>query len=428
MVRGLILAVYDDEANLALLQEANLDAALADVIPQSASIEVLGRQGNLVSEEDLGENNLLTEIWFKIEAPDVNGGTAEGWASESRIRIREEAEDGTPLMGTVRRRLGSNADPLTSVYAEPNESSEVVGQLEARVEAQIVDLITLEVWFLVRGENNGEVVEGWSPSRYIQIFEDEVTGRVDRGNAGEFTTKYIEKMTNDRFFWPAMRNTALLLLVIIPAQFVLAIVMALVIQAQLKFNTFILYIFAIPLGVSELAVGILWFAIFTQNGLLNSFLQTVGFIDSPSAWLTADSRNWILVAIWLAEVWRATSIVMVIVVSGLQAISTEVLEAAELFGANLWQRLRYIILPLLRPSLQVALILRTILAFQVFAVVIALSGGDVVTVLANETYRQYFDLRNSNVAAAYAVLILIISMFTAVVYLRAIRTQEEAAA
>jgi len=63
---------------------------------------------------------------------------------------------------------------------------------------------------------------------------------------------------------------------------------------------------------------------------------------------------------------------------------------------------------------------------QVFAVVIALSGGDVVTVLANETYRQYYDLRNMNVAAAYAALILLISMVSAVIYLRMVRTQEEA--
>ncbi|MBK7199669.1 MAG: sugar ABC transporter permease [Anaerolineae bacterium] len=117
---------------------------------------------------------------------------------------------------------------------------------------------------------------------------------------------------------------------------------------------------------------------------------------------------------------------MVIVVSGLQAISQEVLEAAEVFGAALWQRVRYVILPLLKPSLQVALILRTILALQVFAVVISLSGGEVVTVLANETYRQYYTLRNMNVAAAYAALILLISMFTAVFYLRMVRSQEEA--
>lgn len=204
--------------------------------------------------------------------------------------------------------------------------------------------------------------------------------------------------------------------------------MALVIQARLKFNSLILYVFAIPLGVSDLAVGILFFAIFTQNGFLNSVLQGLGLIDSAQPYLTADTRGWIIGAIWLAEIWRATSIVMVIVVAGLQAISDEVLEAAEIFGANFWQRLRHVILPLLRPSLQVALILRTILALQVFAVVIALSGGDVVTVLANETYRQYFEFRNNNVAAAFAVFILLISMFSAAFYLRAVRTQEEAAA
>jgi multiple sugar transport system permease protein len=104
----------------------------------------------------------------------------------------------------------------------------------------------------------------------------------------------------------------------------------------------------------------------------------------------------------------------------------EVLEAAELFGANLWQRIRHVILPLLKPSLQVALILRTILALQVFAVVIALSGGDVVTVLARETFRQYYTLRNNNVAAAYAGFILLLSMVSAVIYLRLVRTQEEA--
>ena len=111
----------------------------------------------------------------------------------------------------------------------------------------------------------------------------------------------------------------------------------------------------------------------------------------------------------------------------MQAISREVLEAAEVFGATLWQRVRYIILPLLRPSLQVALILRTILAFQVFAVVIVMSGGDIMTVLANETYRQYYDQRNNNVAAAYASFILFLSLITAFFYLRAVRTQEEVA-
>jgi multiple sugar transport system permease protein len=171
--------------------------------------------------------------------------------------------------------------------------------------------------------------------------------------------------------------------------------------------------------------------VFTQRGFLNTFLQQLGVIDRPYVFLSADHQNWMIVAVVLAEIWRATSIVMVIVVSGLQAIPREYLEAGELFGANLWQRLRHIILPLLKPSLQVALILRTILAFQVFAVVVAITGGRVLTVLAYETYRWYdpgdSGFNNPNMAAAYAGFIMLISLAFAVFYLRTVRTQEEAA-
>lgn len=428
MVRAFSLSVWDEEAVLPVRTEASLESEEAGRLHQGTQIELLGQQGNLLTDTLGDEVNLLTELWFNVTGENVDGNTISGWVSETRIRVREEAEDGTPLMGTVRRRLGSNADPLTTIFAEPSENAAEVGKVEASVEMQIVELATLEVWYQILAEENGQVVEGWAPSRFIQVFGDEVSGRIDRGTNGEFTLGFFEKMIEDRFFDPAVRTTLLLMVLIIPTQFVLAIIMALVIQARLKFNSIFLYIFSIPMGVSELAVGILFFSIFTQNGLFNSILQGLGLIDAAQPFLTADTRQWIIGAIWLAEVWRATSIVMIIVVSGLQAISDEVLEAAELFGAGLWQRLRYVILPLLKPSLQVALILRTILALQVFAVVIALSGGDIVTVLANETYRQYFEFRNANVASAYALFILAISMVSAIFYLRAVRTQQEIAA
>ncbi len=429
MVRGLTLAVWNDEALLALQEEATLESNEAGTLPQGTAVNIVDQQGNLVPAEELDQGNLQTEIWYQVQAVGVNGQTFTGWVPESRIRVREEAADGTPTGGTVRSKIGSDADPLTTVFGAENEDSEVVGQLEARTEVSIEGVTILELWYLVNGaEEGGDVVEGWSPSRYIQVFEDETSGRIDRGNSGAFTTEYIQKMVNDRFFWPALGTTLLLMVLIIPIQFILAIIMALVIQANLKGQGFFLYVFAIPLAASDLAVGIVWFSIFTTNGYLNTILQGLGIIDAPVTYLSAETRYWIVVAIVLAEVWRATSIVMVIVVSGLQAISSEVLEAAELFGAGLWQRLRHVILPLLKPSLQVALILRTILALQVFAVVVALSGGDIVTVLARETYRQYYDFRNLNVAASFAGFILIISMFSAVFYLRTIRTQEEAQA
>ena len=73
----------------------------------------------------------------------------------------------------------------------------------------------------------------------------------------------------------------------------------------------------------------------------------------------------------LAEIWRATAIMMVILVSGMGLIPKEYYEAGEVFGANGWQRFIKITLPMLRPSLQSALILRTLAAFEVFAVVTA---------------------------------------------------------
>lgn len=432
MVQGLILAVFDDEANLPLLDAPNLDAAEVAAIPQGTALEVLDEQGNLLSDDDESVD-LLTELWFQVSGSGVTGEQVEGWAPETRVRVRDEAADGTPLGGTVRTKLAAGADPLTDLFESASESADIVAQIEARTTVEIADTATLELWFQVRATPDGteggitEVAEGWAPSRFLQIFGEGETGRVDRGTSGAFTTKFIEKMVEDRFFGPAWRTTLLLMVLILPLQFILATLMALVIHARLKGTSLFLYFYSIPMGMSDLAVGILFFSIFTGNGLINSVLDAFGFIEMPKVFLSADSRNWIIAAIVLAELWRATSIVMVIIVSGLQAIPDETLEAAELFGASYWQRVRHVMLPLLKPSIQVALILRTILAFQVFAVVIALGGGEIVTVLANETYRQYFGLRNTNVASAYAVFILVLSMVTSFFYLRLVRSQGEVA-
>ena len=426
MVRAIRLAVWDERALLTLRAEASTGSSTTGALPQGSQVILLDRQSIMAAAADLTGGETLTEVWFRIEGNDPAGGRVEGWAPESRIRVRVTDEQGAPVEGTVRPKLGAAADPLTSLYVDPNETSAVRSKLAGGAVVRIQEQATLEVWFQVQGQRDERTLTGWAPSRLLQVYGDGVSGRVDQGDSGQFTTTYIERMLNDRFFRPALSTTLLLMVIIIPVQFILAIIMALVIQARLKFNTVFLSIFAIPLAASDLAVGIVWYSIFTQSGYLNSILQGLGLISASQPYLTADTRHWIIIAVWLAEVWRATAIVMVIVVSGLQAISQEVLEAAEVFGATLWQRVRYVILPLLKPSLQVALILRTILALQVFAVVIALSGGEVVTVLANETYRQYYTLRNMNVAAAYAALILLISMFTAVFYLRMVRSQEEA--
>lgn len=241
---------------------------------------------------------------------------------------------------------------------------------------------------------------------------------------GEWTTRYLQRMVNDVNFTDALRNTLLLLIIIIPLQFVLAVIMALLIQARLKGSGLLLYAWTIPLAVSDLAAGLVWLSIFSDLGYLNSFLQTLGLINTPFAFLSYENPVSMFMCVVIAELWRATAIVMVIVVAGLQLIPPDYGEAAEVFGATPWQRVRHVTLPMLRPSIQVGLILRTILAFQVFAIVLALAGTR-MPVLASEAYSWYYDNRNANVAAAYALLILVFSLITTGFYLRALRTRDE---
>ena len=166
-------------------------------------------------------------------------------------------------------------------------------------------------------------------------------------------------------------------------------------------------------------------AIFDQSGFLNTLLSSLGVVDRPVMFLGYQSKLTIFIAVALAEIWRATAIMMVILVAGMGLIPKEYYEAAEVFGASPWQRFVRVTLPLLRPSLQTAIILRVILAFEVFAVVAAL-GGNNLPVLMGETYNWQFTLQDRNVAAASALLILAISIGFTLFFLRVLRVPKEA--
>ena len=240
-----------------------------------------------------------------------------------------------------------------------------------------------------------------------------------------FTLKPFQTMATHWKFQTTLWNTILLTAIIVPIQLVLALAMASIVAKLKTGRNTILYIFTIPLGLSDLAAGIIWLAIFEQSGFLNSMLVGLGLTERPILFLGYQNLWMIFVAVILAEVWRATAIVMVILVSGMGLIPKEYYEAAEVFGAGPWKRFLKVTLPLLRPSLQTALILRTIAAFEVFAVVVAL-GGTTLPVLMGETFNWQFALSDRNVAAAYALVILVISIASTLFFLRVLRTPKGA--
>ena len=223
----------------------------------------------------------------------------------------------------------------------------------------------------------------------------------------------------------SMRNTLLLAAAVVPVQLALALLMATMVNRMQKGRDLVLYIWTIPLGISDLAAGIIWLAIFEQSGFLNSMMGGLGLIHQPINFLSYQNPWIVFTAIALAEIWRATAIMLVILVAGIGLIPKEYYEAAEVFGASKWKQFLRITLPLLRPSLQTALVLRVILAFEVFAVVAAL-GGTLFPVLMGETYAYQFDLLNSGAAAAMALIILAISIGFTLIILRILRVPKGA--
>lgn len=241
---------------------------------------------------------------------------------------------------------------------------------------------------------------------------------------GGWTGQHLAKMFGDHNFSLALKNTLMLVAVVVPLQMVIAIGMAMMLQRLDRGRMAILYVWTIPLGVSDLAAGLAWLAIFNDRGYLNTMLVALGFSSDPANWLSYQNPVALFVCVVVAEIWRSTAIVLVILVAGVQLIPKEYNEAAEVFGASPWKRFTKVTLPLLKPSLQSALILRTVLAFEVFAVVYALAGRN-FPVLVGEAYNWQGAYQNTNVASAYALFILLISIGSTLVYLKVLKVRRE---
>lgn len=231
-------------------------------------------------------------------------------------------------------------------------------------------------------------------------------------------------MLGDDRFWPAVWTTVILLVVLLPLQFALAMAMSMVITSRLRASGFWLYVFLLPLGVSELGAGILWYSIFVEQGWLNTVLQSVGLIDRPVIWLDYREPWRVIGTIVVAEAWRSTSLIVIILVGGLRAIPRDYLEAADVFHAGPWQRMRHVVLPMMRPTIRTALIVRTVLAFEVFATVIAL-GGPGTDVLATQANRAYTEYQDAHLASAYGLVILLVSLVAVGIVLVALPTRKE---
>ncbi|WP_297092559.1 sugar ABC transporter permease [Thermococcus sp.] len=239
---------------------------------------------------------------------------------------------------------------------------------------------------------------------------------------GALSLEVWRRTFSDYYFWSAFKYTIALAGVIVPIQVSLAVVLALLMNRVFKGKDAALYALIIPLTISDVAAGLIWYSMLSPYGFINKLLMNLGIITQPIYMFGYEYRTREFFAIVIAELWRSTAIVFVIILAGLQMISKEYLEAAEVFGASYWTKLRRIVLPLLKPSIQSALIIRTLFAMQIFGVVWILAGRD-IPVLAGEGYYQLTEIKDAGVASVYALVIAGLSILLGALYIKFLRAE-----
>ncbi len=234
---------------------------------------------------------------------------------------------------------------------------------------------------------------------------------------------YVTILT-DPVFQQAVGNTLFFTMVSVIAHLVLGLAFAMLLNTRLLGGTakaIFRGIYVLPWVFTATIIAILWRLLLDPNGIVNYFLATAGLmsIANPIAWL--GSINLALPAVTFINIWAGYPFYMVSLLAGLQGIPAELYEAATIDGAGSVQSFRHITLPQLRPIILSLATLDFIWTTQQFALIWMTTGGGpihVTEVLSTYTYKLAFSSYKFSAASTSAVLILAISIFVVVFYVR----------
>ena len=225
---------------------------------------------------------------------------------------------------------------------------------------------------------------------------------------------YVSLLT-DRTFWKSMQVTFWFNLLINPIQIALALGLALLYVQNFKGVTLYRVLFLIPIGVSLPTAVIIWRIMLSQDGLVNGLIGIAGAPAQP--WLTSESLA--LYSIIAIATWKGISYWMIFIIGGLQTIAPEIYDAARIDGVKPWQRLIFITIPLLRPTLLFVLVADVTINFLLFAPIFMLTQGgpaDSTNVLMYEAYKSGFIF--GDMGRAMAVIVVVVAILLVIVGLQ----------
>jgi multiple sugar transport system permease protein/N,N'-diacetylchitobiose transport system permease protein len=257
--------------------------------------------------------------------------------------------------------------------------------------------------------------------------------RVDTPFSGNFPFIGLRNYTfafGQSEFWQSVQHTVYFTVVSTGLELLFGMGIALLLYAPLRGRWLFRTIVVIPWALPTIVNGALWKYMFNANyGVVNAVFTQLHILGSYKSWLSSPFGA--LNIVILADVWKNTSLVAFFLLAGLTTIPRELYEAARVDGYGPWGAFVHITLPLLRPVIVVVLVLRTIEAFKVFDIIYVMTGGGPANgtqSVAFYTYQRAFSDEFFGYGSALAYLIVLFILVFAVIYIRALRTEQFGAA
>ena len=209
-------------------------------------------------------------------------------------------------------------------------------------------------------------------------------------------------------YYKVLKNTVYFAAIVVPAQSAVALLLALIVNAKIKTSKVARICFFSPVITSMVVVSILWTFLYNKdNGMINSFLSQLGIPAQPFLLSEKQAMNSIIIM----SIWQAAGYQMMIFLAGLQDVSPELYEAAQIDGANWWQKFTNVTLPGIQHVSNFVILMTTIQAFKLFTQPYIMTGGgpnESTKTLAYMIYEQGFQYRNVGYSCAIAVLFFLI--------------------
>jgi len=239
---------------------------------------------------------------------------------------------------------------------------------------------------------------------------------------GKATLGNWDSLVHDPQFWGSVEFTVVFTAIALVVEYAFGLSLALLLREKIAGGGLFRVLFAIPMMLAPVAIGFMWRMLLDQsNGPVNAVLKGL-HLGSPG-WLS--DRHLAVVSVVVMDVWEWTPLMFLLLLAGLQAMPSEVLDAARIDGANGLQTITRIILPILAPVSVMAIFLRMIDSFQIFGQIFLLTGGGPGTSTTSTTlfgFFQGFQSFDLGYGACIALALLVLVIVVSTVFLSVSRT------